>query len=58
MPFGLAFLSNDNIPPFKVDDFVSRVSLYILSPDDVEQIEDYIFNPRALNQNLENREVI
>ena len=58
LPFGLAFLSDDNIPPFKVDDFVSRVSLYILDSDDIEQLEDYVFNPKLLNQNPENREVI
>ena len=45
IPFGIAFLSNDNVEPFKLDDFSSgRVGMYILNKEDVQLVESEIFN--------------
>ena len=44
IPFGLAFQSNDGVEPFAVDDFTTgRVSVYLLSKDDVESMEQNIY---------------
>lgn len=45
IPFGIAFLSNDNVEPFSIDDFSSgRVGMYILNKEDVKLVESVIFN--------------
>ena len=44
IPFGLAFQANDGVEPFAIDDFITgRVSVYLLSKDDVEASENNIF---------------
>lgn len=45
LPFGFAFYADDQVEPFKLDDFSSgRVTLGILNIDEVEQIEKEIYN--------------
>ena len=45
IPFGLAFKSNDGVEPFEVDCFTSgRVTVYLLSKDDVTAMEANIYN--------------
>lgn len=45
IPFGLAFLSDSSIEPFQIDDFYSgRVKMAILNKEEVEQIEEIIYN--------------
>lgn len=44
IPFGLAFQANDGVEPFEVDCFTSgRVSVYLLSKDDVEASETNVY---------------
>lgn len=43
IPFGFQFYAEDNIPPFKLDDWTSRVIFGVLSADEVEEIEDEVF---------------
>jgi len=44
IPFGLAFQANDGVEPFAVDDFTTgRVSVYLLSADDVEASEVNVY---------------
>jgi hypothetical protein len=43
IPFGLYFYSEDNMPPFKIDDWTTRVTFGILSEEEVEQIEHEVF---------------
>lgn len=43
--FGIAFIANDDVEPFQLDDFSSgRVGLYVLNSDDVNTVESEIFN--------------
>ena len=42
--FGLLIISDDGIEPAFENDFVSRVSVYILSSDEVEEVEERYFN--------------
>lgn len=45
LPFGLAFVGKGDIEPFRIDDFSSgRVKMYVLNSDEVEQIEQEIYN--------------
>lgn len=45
MPFGIAFVAQDNIEPFSIFDFVTqRVVMYVLNSDEVQQIEEEIYN--------------
>jgi len=45
IPFGLAFQANDGVEPFALNDFTTnRVVVYLLSKDDVEAMENNIFN--------------
>lgn len=44
IPFGFYFYAEDGIPPFKIDDFVSRVTFGILSADEVDALEDEVFS--------------
>ena len=45
IPLGLAFKANDGVEPFEVDCFTSgRVTVYLLSKDDVEAMEANIYN--------------
>lgn len=44
IPFGFYFYSEDGIPPFKIDDWTTRVTFGILSADEVEQIEYEVFS--------------
>ena len=57
IPFGLAVLSDDYIPPFKIDDFTTRIGLYILNSEEVDAIEEDVFNPTNENILLDNKEV-
>lgn len=44
IPFGLAFQANDGVEPFAIDDFVTnRVTVYLLSKDDVEAMESNVY---------------
>lgn len=44
IPFGIMFLSDDSIAPYKIDDFsTERVGLYLLNQDDVNTIETEVF---------------
>ena len=42
--FGLMVVSNDGLDPAFENDFISRVSVYILSQDEVEEFEERYFN--------------
>lgn len=45
LPFGLAFYTDGNVEPFKVDDFSSgRIKMGVLNADEVKQIEQEIYN--------------
>lgn len=45
IPFGIAFMSNDSVEPFDIDDFSNgRVIMYVLNVDEVKQIESEVFN--------------
>ena len=45
IPFGIAFMSNDSVEPFDIDDFSNgRVIMYVLNADEVKQIESEVFN--------------
>lgn len=45
IPFGIAFLSDDNVEPFSLEDFANgRVGMYILNSEDVKLIESEMFN--------------
>ena len=43
IPFGFMFYSEDNVPPFKIDDWTTRVSFVVLDETEVEQIEQEVF---------------
>lgn len=46
IPFGISCVSEDGIDPAYVDDFeTGRVQLFILSRDEVQQIEGAMFEP-------------
>lgn len=45
LPFGLAFLAQGNVEPFSIDDFENeRVKLFILTQNEVQDVEEYIYN--------------
>lgn len=45
IPFGIAFTSDGLVEPFEITDFSSgRVKMYVLNSDEVNQIEEEIFN--------------
>lgn len=45
IPFGIGFTSEGDVEPFSIDDFSSgRVSMIVLNSEDVEQIENEVFN--------------
>ena len=45
IPFGIAFFSDSDIEPFKLDDFTSgRIKMGILNKEEVRQIEEEIYN--------------
>ena len=45
LPFGLAFFSDSDIEPYRLDDFSSnRVQMGILSADEVKEIEETVYN--------------
>ena len=45
IPFGIAFAAEGNVEPFDIEDFSSgRVSMFVLNEDEVQQIEEDIFN--------------
>lgn len=45
IPFGIAFIADDEVEPFALDDFSSgRVGFYVLNSDDVSTVESEIFN--------------
>ena len=45
MPFGVAFISEGVVEPFKINDFsTGRVKMYILDSQEVQQIEKDIFS--------------
>lgn len=44
IPFGISFVTDGFVEPFQLDDFLSgRVRMYLLSADDVKQIEQEIY---------------
>ena len=43
IPFGFYFYAEDGIPPFKIDDWTTRVTFGILDESEVEQIEQEVF---------------
>ncbi len=45
IPFGIAFSSQSYVEPFQLTDFSSgRVQMYVLSANEVQEIEESIFN--------------
>ncbi len=45
IPFGLAFIADGYVEPFSLDDFSSgRVKMYVLNSEDVQTVEQEIFN--------------
>lgn len=45
IPFGIAFVGEGNIEPFRLDDFESgRTKFYVLNKDEVRNVEKEIFN--------------
>lgn len=45
LPFGISFYSDSDIEPFQINDFVTgRVKMGVLNADEVEQIEEEIYN--------------
>ena len=45
IPFGIAFYADSSVEPFEIDAFSSgRVKMGILSSDEVEEIEENIYN--------------
>ncbi len=45
IPFGIAFATDGYVEPFQITDFSSgRVSMYVLNSEDVETIEQGIYN--------------
>lgn len=44
IPFGFMFYAEDGIPPFKIDDWVTRVSFGILDSEEVELLENEVFS--------------
>lgn len=44
IPFGIAFATDGYVEPFQIDDFSSgRVKMYVLNSEDVENVEQEIF---------------
>lgn len=45
LPFGIAFIASGVVEPYSLDDFYTdRVSMYVLNADEVQQIEEAVFN--------------
>ena len=45
IPFGLAFMAEGNVEPFDLTDFSSgRVKMYILTTEEVQEIESTVYN--------------
>lgn len=45
LPFGLTFFTDGFVEPFKLDDFSSgRIKMAILNEDEVQQIEQEVYN--------------
>lgn len=45
IPFGLMVQAGNGIEPYKLDDFTTgRVKVYVLSADEVKQVENAVFN--------------
>ena len=45
IPFGMAFMSDSRVEPFSIEDFSSeRIKMYLLSADEVTEIEETIYN--------------
>ncbi len=45
LPFGIAFLCEKQVEPFKLDDFsTGRITMNILNKEEVQQLEDEVFN--------------
>ena len=45
LPFGIAFLSGSNADPFQLEDFADgTVLMVLLSQEDVQELEDYVYN--------------
>ena len=45
IPFGIAFVSESQVEPFRQDDFSSgRVQMYVLNADEVQEIEKEVYN--------------
>lgn len=45
LPFGIAFTTDGYTEPFAISDFASgRVKMYVLNSDEVEQVEQEIYN--------------
>ena len=45
IPFGIAFISESQVEPFRIDDFISgRIKMYVLNEEDVASVETEIYN--------------
>lgn len=45
LPFGIAFLSGSNADPFQLEDFADgTVLMVLLNQEDVQELEDYVYN--------------
>lgn len=45
IPFGIAFFSDGDVEPFRIDDFSSgRIQMGILTADEVKQVEEEVYN--------------
>ena len=45
LPFGIAIVSNSNVEPFQLEDFVNKnVFMLLLNKEEVEEIEDIVYN--------------
>lgn len=45
IPFGIAFVSESQVEPFRIDDFITgRIKMYVLNEEDVATVEAEIYN--------------
>ena len=45
IPFGIAFVSESLVEPFRIDDFVTgRIQMYVLNEEDVVTLEEEVYN--------------
>lgn len=45
LPFGIGFAADDHVEPYSIEDFVNnRVRMFLLTKQEVEEVESVIFN--------------